>query len=84
MWKKYRERHMPLASFFTHLTTSKTIAPSVFVLNTEELATVYHYPSNLVLTGPVIKRVESKKVGAPAGLPIFKDAESLEGFKEKG
>ena len=48
------------------------------VLNTEELATIYHLPTHEVLTSPMIERVESKTLGAPAGLPIFdQDEESL-------
>ncbi|MBI3631195.1 MAG: hypothetical protein HY221_02560 [Candidatus Sungbacteria bacterium] len=41
------------------------------VMNVEELATVYHLPTNLVLTGPLVKRVEAKKGGPPAGLAIY-------------
>lgn len=44
-----------------------------FVLNTEELATLYHLPYYFVLTAPFIKRLESKKTGPPAGLPIYKE-----------
>lgn len=40
-----------------------------FVLNTEELATVYHYPGSTVQT-PTIARVPSKKSEAPSDLPI--------------
>lgn len=45
------------------------------ILNTEELATIFHFPTNVVLTGPLIKRVEAKKVGPPAGLPIYGEGE---------
>ena len=41
------------------------------VLNAEELATIYHPPMVVVLTGPLIKRAEAKKAGPPAGLPIY-------------
>lgn len=44
---------------------------SRIVLNAEELATIYHPPTFIVLTGPLIKRVEARKVGPPAGLPIY-------------
>jgi hypothetical protein len=40
-----------------------------FVLNAEELATVYHMPDMSVLS-PAISRVEAKKGGAPINLPI--------------
>lgn len=44
-----------------------------FVLNVEELATIYHLPYYFVLTAPFIKRQESKRTGPPAGLPIYKE-----------
>lgn len=44
-----------------------------FVLNSEELATIYHLPYYFVLTAPFMQRQESKRVGPPSGLPIYKD-----------
>jgi len=40
-----------------------------FVLNTEELATIYHFPG-LVAQAPSITRVDSRKVTPPENLPI--------------
>lgn len=40
-----------------------------FVLNSEELATIFHFPSSATGT-PTLKRVESKKSEAPSNLPI--------------
>ena len=40
-----------------------------FVLNTEELATIYHYPGMVAQT-PSINRVDSRKVSPPDNLPI--------------
>jgi len=40
-----------------------------FVLNTEELATMYHFPG-AVATTPTLDRIESKKVEPPVNLPI--------------
>lgn len=42
---------------------------SPMVLNTEELATLYHFPGSVALT-PSLERVASKKGGAPSNLPI--------------
>jgi hypothetical protein len=39
------------------------------VLNSEELATIYHFPGQVVQT-PSFNRVQSKKAEAPANLPI--------------
>jgi hypothetical protein len=39
------------------------------ILNTEELATIYHFPALKVVT-PTLVRVLSKKGEPPAGLPV--------------
>lgn len=41
----------------------------VFVFNTEELATIYHFPSTVV-EAPTTPRVEAKTAEPPANLPI--------------
>lgn len=51
------------------------------ILSTESLATLYHPPTTLVVTGPHTQRVESRKMGAPAGLPIYANEDVLERFK---
>lgn len=40
-----------------------------YVLNTEELATIFHFPGR-VLETPSFQRIDSKKVDAPANLPL--------------
>ena len=40
-----------------------------FILNTEELATIYHYPI-LVVETPTMRRVEAKKSEPPVSLPV--------------
>lgn len=86
MLRRYRERIVRESTLWTFMSTGSSLAPSIPVLNTEELATIYHYPSKLVLTAPIIQSVESKKIGPPAGLPIFGDEkegeEPLAGFKQ--
>ena len=81
----YIEREMQIHTFW-----GKILSSNIFdwnfkshpqVLNTESLATLFHPPSNLVLTAPHTQRVESKKVGAPAGLPIYGDEKIIEQFK---
>ena len=39
------------------------------ILNTEELATIYHFPTMMV-EAPRLRKLEAKKAGPPAGLPI--------------
>ena len=50
-------------------------------LNTEEVATLFHPPPVVALTAPHIRRVESRKTGPPAGLPIFGDEGDIERFR---
>ncbi len=50
--------------FYTPFTDGKQL-----VLNTEELATIYHFPGANAMT-PTLDRIPSKKAGAPANLPI--------------
>ena len=41
------------------------------ILNSEELATIYHWPLTLNnMITPAVEKVESKKVQPPANLPI--------------
>ncbi|MBU1029354.1 hypothetical protein KKE28_04075 [Patescibacteria group bacterium] len=51
-------------------------APS-YVLNIEELATLYHFPMRLVKT-PLLKKTDAKRAEPPAALPML--GESTEGF----
>jgi hypothetical protein len=41
-----------------------------FVLNTEELATIYHFPGKSSASAPSLSRIESKRGEAPPGLPV--------------
>lgn len=75
----YRNRIMPEESSWGKLYTSHpfnlNFPSKTFILNSTELATIYHIPAEQVLTGPHVKRIESKKMGPSAGLPIFVDEE---------
>ena len=44
--------------------------PSSFILNTEELASIFHFPGRRVAAAPFVKRIESKKGEAPLDLPL--------------
>lgn len=64
-WKKRR-------MFDAYLRRSSFYSPhkrKLFVLNTEELATIYHFPGSVART-PTLSRIESKKGEPPASLPI--------------
>ncbi|PJE64404.1 MAG: hypothetical protein COU90_03075 [Candidatus Ryanbacteria bacterium CG10_big_fil_rev_8_21_14_0_10_43_42] len=84
IYDSFIKRSFPEAPFFKQLFTGQTLSADIPIFNTEELATLYHYPTDIVLTAPSMKRVESKKVGPPAGLPIFQETgDSIQGFKNK-
>ena len=84
VYSEFLQRKMPESAFIMQLMTKQTLSTSLPVLNTEELATIYHFPSNIVLTAPSIQRVESRKVGPPASLPTQTQTDELpEGFKRK-
>lgn len=80
--RNFRERKVPDETGMAKLLNSGAFtwnfSNRVFVLNTEELATIYHPPTEVVLTAPLLKRVESKNIGPPAGLPIFGDEDTEE------
>jgi len=62
IFRKYRLRVHP---FFPR----KNRWPSGFILNTEEMATIFHFPGRRVAPAPFIERIEAKKGEAPPGLP---------------
>jgi hypothetical protein len=55
-------------SFFN--TPFKNFHGKPFILTTEELATLFHFPSASVAATPTIARVPSKRAEAPSNLPI--------------
>lgn len=82
---KYRERKMPKETAAGKLSELRVFKSSftsrTFPMNVECLATIFHPPTFLVLTAPHIKRVESRKVGPPAGIAIFGDEKELEKYQ---
>lgn len=95
LYAKYRGREMYPENLITTLLKmklfhwgfrSRSPGPGRFnlVLNTEELATIFHPPTLLVLTGPLVKRIEARRVGPPAGLPIYGEGEEpLPGMEKR-
>ena len=77
MWEYFRERKLPEESVMGKYALARALnfnlKQRTFVLNTEELATLYHPPTTLVMTGSLIKRVEAKKIGPSVGLEMFED-----------
>jgi hypothetical protein len=83
--RNYRLRDLPPETVMGRIISSHPLnwnnASQVFEMNTECLATLFHIPTETVLTTPHIRRVESQKVSPPAGLPIFGDEKEIEKFK---
>lgn len=85
MLYNYRHRKLPWHTTMGKLVTSFPLnwnfASKEFPLNVEAVATLFHPPSFTVVTAPHIRRVESKKMGPQAGLPIFGEEGELERFQ---
>lgn len=84
IYRWFIEREMPeeewagelLSShFFNWNTHSETVR-----LCTSEIATLFHPPTQVVLTAPHIPRVESRKAGPPSGLPIYSEEGAIDKF----
>ncbi len=59
--------------FFRYIRRFPPLYPlkgGTFVLDTEELATMFHFPGRTVAAAPFVSRVESKRGEAPPGLPL--------------
>jgi hypothetical protein len=85
MLYNYKRRKLPPKTFMAKLLTSHFFNWNFYskkiYLSVESIATLFHPPSFLVLTGPHVKRSESKKAGPPAGLAIFGEEAEIEHFK---
>lgn len=73
-WKAKRRLHKQRL-FYSYYRSRKgftdtwTLRSKIIVLNTEELATIYHYPS-LIAQSPTMPKIESKRSEPPATLPV--------------
>jgi hypothetical protein len=70
--KAWREQRMKIRMMDAYRKRSYFYTPyprKPFVLNTEELATIFHFPGRVAET-PTFGRIEAKKGEPPAGLPI--------------
>lgn len=86
LWHDYRHREMPPHTFMGRLLLSYLpfnlyFGTETVHMSTRSLASIFHPPTRFVLTGPHVKRVDSRKGGAPAGMAIFGDEGQIEKFK---
>jgi hypothetical protein len=77
IWYNFRNRLFPekmaFGKFFTSHIFNFNNKSKTYILVDSELATLFHIPGERVLTSPHIERAESRRMGPPAGLPIFKE-----------
>ena len=84
MLLSYRTREVPPETWMGRLATSYlfnwNFGSKRFPMNVKCLATLFHPPTAVVLTAPHIRRVESRRTGPPAGLPIYGEEGEIERF----
>ncbi|MCL4404271.1 hypothetical protein M1432_02930 [Patescibacteria group bacterium] len=61
---------------------SNTKKTKRFNLNLESVASLFHLPTGVVLTAPHLPRMESRKTGPPAGLPIYGGEEEIQKYTQ--
>ena len=66
--KRLSKRQRRIVNAFKQRSDSLGLAEG-FILNAEELATLFHFPISLVVRAPLVKKVESKKAEPPVNLP---------------
>lgn len=80
----YRKREMPEHTFMGKLLTSHlfnwNFHSKTIKLTNKAIATLFHPPTEFVLTTPHMKRVESHKAAPERGLEIFGDKDALKKF----
>ncbi len=65
-WVKRRKKNL----FDGYKSRSQYIGEKTFILNAEELATVFHFPVTKTSISQPVESLESKKISPPANLPI--------------
>lgn len=67
---KYWARQRKINIFNAFKGRSTWIGEPMYVLNTEELATLFHFPITADITNPSVETIDIKKIQPPANLPI--------------
>ena len=63
-WNTFKRKKLFFGAYLNRIP-----GKSAPILNTEELATIYHYPESFVIA-PQLRRIESKRGSPPPNLPI--------------
>lgn len=81
----FRRRELPEPDFMGVVMTSYLLnfnnKSQLTPMSTETLATIFHVPTQSVIAAPHIKKVESRKVGPPAGIAIYGEDEEIDKFQ---
>lgn len=56
---------------------SSSVGRAPYILNVEELATIWHFPIDAVVKAPLLQRAGSRKVEAPMSLPFSSSSGSV-------
>ncbi|MBI2064341.1 MAG: hypothetical protein HYT66_01355 [Candidatus Yanofskybacteria bacterium] len=68
-WPFKKQKEYKKKAIFLRKYKNRFLPMKAFILNIEELATIYHLP-DIGVKSPLLPRVETKKGEAPAGLPL--------------
>ncbi len=80
----FLHRELPPQTEMGHFVAStpftRTKKTKRYHLNLESVASLFHLPTGVVLTAPHLPRMESRKTGPPAGLPIYGGEEEIQKY----
>ena len=69
-WKKSRLNERKTKLIRAYKSRSKWIGKEKFILNIEELATLWHFPVESAVVSPMLQKTPSRRTEAPSFLPI--------------
>ncbi len=79
IYEAFITRDMPTNEWFGKILSPRSYSKPI-ILSVSEMATLFHPPTSVVLTAPHMPRIDSRKAGPPAGLPIFDNEDQLGKF----
>ncbi len=87
LFTKYRLNHKKNSIMKGYKHRSETIGRPTWIVNVEELATLWHFPIDAVIKAPLVQRASAKRIEPPMALPMDegrKAASSVEPIFEEG